>query len=292
MNVDEALRRFADETAFPREALQWSLDNWDEASQRFLAKLRACAAGAAKTEFDLDQLFFIVHLCGEKHDARAYTPVCDLIANDAAIDDWLGDGVTANLNGILINICDGDVEPLKRAIESETGDEYARGAALEALAYLVRAKQLLTDDEMRDYLRRLGEEMRPREQSWVWWAWASAIATLGYEALRADVARVFLKGWIDRQIATLDHFHQDLQQARRDANGMAGFEAEQIRPFGSTIETLEPWSSGAAGQSDELDEAGRYEPEAPYVNPLREVGRNDPCPCGSGKKFKKCCLAA
>lgn len=25
-------------------------------------------------------------------------------------------------------------------------------------------------------------------------------------------------------------------------------------------------------------------------NPLREVGRNDPCPCGSGEKFKKCCL--
>jgi len=22
------------------------------------------------------------------------------------------------------------------------------------------------------------------------------------------------------------------------------------------------------------------------------VGRNDPCPCGSGKKYKKCCLAA
>ncbi|WP_371126120.1 SEC-C metal-binding domain-containing protein [Bradyrhizobium sp.] len=20
------------------------------------------------------------------------------------------------------------------------------------------------------------------------------------------------------------------------------------------------------------------------------MGRNDPCPCGSGKKFKKCCL--
>jgi uncharacterized protein YecA (UPF0149 family) len=26
------------------------------------------------------------------------------------------------------------------------------------------------------------------------------------------------------------------------------------------------------------------------VNPLKHVGRNDPCPCGSGKKFKKCCL--
>ena len=23
-----------------------------------------------------------------------------------------------------------------------------------------------------------------------------------------------------------------------------------------------------------------------------KVGRNDPCPCGSGKKFKKCCMAS
>ncbi|MEA4847920.1 MAG: SEC-C metal-binding domain-containing protein, partial [Clostridiaceae bacterium] len=23
----------------------------------------------------------------------------------------------------------------------------------------------------------------------------------------------------------------------------------------------------------------------------REPGRNDPCPCGSGKKYKKCCGA-
>lgn len=23
---------------------------------------------------------------------------------------------------------------------------------------------------------------------------------------------------------------------------------------------------------------------------MKEVGRNDPCPCGSGKKYKKCCV--
>jgi uncharacterized protein len=26
------------------------------------------------------------------------------------------------------------------------------------------------------------------------------------------------------------------------------------------------------------------------TNPFRDIGGNDPCPCGSGKKFKKCCL--
>ncbi len=28
----------------------------------------------------------------------------------------------------------------------------------------------------------------------------------------------------------------------------------------------------------------------PFVHDQPMVGRNDPCPCGSGKKFKKCCL--
>ncbi|MBF0313814.1 MAG: SEC-C domain-containing protein [Oligoflexia bacterium] len=29
---------------------------------------------------------------------------------------------------------------------------------------------------------------------------------------------------------------------------------------------------------------------APIVPVNKNVGRNDPCPCGSGLKFKKCCL--
>ena len=28
----------------------------------------------------------------------------------------------------------------------------------------------------------------------------------------------------------------------------------------------------------------------PVRNTGRKVGRNDPCPCGSGKKFKACCM--
>jgi len=31
---------------------------------------------------------------------------------------------------------------------------------------------------------------------------------------------------------------------------------------------------------------------APAAASAKEVGRNDPCPCGSGKKYKKCCGAA
>jgi len=37
------------------------------------------------------------------------------------------------------------------------------------------------------------------------------------------------------------------------------------------------------------DEAqGEAENHDPYVRAERKVGRNEPCPCGSGKKFKHC----
>jgi preprotein translocase subunit SecA len=31
------------------------------------------------------------------------------------------------------------------------------------------------------------------------------------------------------------------------------------------------------------------EPSAPYQRQVQKTGRNEPCPCGSGKKYKKCC---
>jgi uncharacterized protein YchJ len=42
-------------------------------------------------------------------------------------------------------------------------------------------------------------------------------------------------------------------------------------------------------EDEDLDEV--YYPDT-YVRSAPKVGRNDPCPCGSGKKFKKCCGAA
>lgn len=33
-----------------------------------------------------------------------------------------------------------------------------------------------------------------------------------------------------------------------------------------------------------------HTPRQPFVREEPRVGRNDPCPCGSGKKYKKCCM--
>jgi len=49
---------------------------------------------------------------------------------------------------------------------------------------------------------------------------------------------------------------------------------------------------GVAEEADEYeeDEFADYDDEPPPPPAGQKVGRNDPCPCGSGKKFKKCCM--
>lgn len=60
----------------------------------------------------------------------------------------------------------------------------------------------------------------------------------------------------------------------RDLPAAGGFPG--IGASGADDGFLPPLSGFPAGETAE--------------NPYRDVGRNDPCPCGSGKKFKKCCL--
>ncbi|MFK7742457.1 MAG: SEC-C metal-binding domain-containing protein [Planctomycetota bacterium] len=43
-------------------------------------------------------------------------------------------------------------------------------------------------------------------------------------------------------------------------------------------------SGQAHGRGSAANKSGK-----PFVHRATKTGRNDPCPCGSGKKLKKCC---
>jgi preprotein translocase subunit SecA len=90
-------------------------------------------------------------------------------------------------------------------------------------------------------------------------------------------------------------------------------EGEAMRRPVDAASSAEPSGDGhrrhAATTVDELEEefqrrkrreleqarmagAGEYQTVQQVVRNAAKIGRNDPCPCGSGKKYKKCCGAA
>ncbi len=55
-----------------------------------------------------------------------------------------------------------------------------------------------------------------------------------------------------------------------------------------TLDLLDQYGAARAAPPENLDD--HYPPvTAPIKHAEHKVGRNDPCPCGSGKKYKKCC---
>ncbi len=74
----------------------------------------------------------------------------------------------------------------------------------------------------------------------------------------------------------------------------AGNGHRQSRPVATSVDDLE--EAFQRRKKRELDQArmagaGEREPVQQVVRGAAKVGRNDPCTCGSGKKYKKCCGA-
>jgi preprotein translocase subunit SecA len=64
--------------------------------------------------------------------------------------------------------------------------------------------------------------------------------------------------------------------------------------FGGGASAPAQGSPGAPPQnkaSDVVSEAAAAQAKAKPVRNIPKVGRNEPCPCGSGKKYKNCCGA-
>jgi len=74
------------------------------------------------------------------------------------------------------------------------------------------------------------------------------------------------------------------EQGRLEEAAAFRRESESVRTGGRSFSPRTGFDFGETGVSTEQPPAVAV----PAVS--RKIGRNDPCPCGSGKKYKKCCL--
>jgi uncharacterized protein len=114
--------------------------------------------------------------------------------------------------------------------------------------------------------------------------------------LKILVKKAFDRGFIDSHILGYDHFEQDLRRGKEHPYEPWLPDDRDCTLFGDTVEELSGWycfsEQYRADQERWRQETAANRARSQRLeNPFKSVGRNDPCPCGSGKKFKKCCLA-
>lgn len=243
---------------------------------------------------DPNALFFMFHLLGEWREKSAYWPLAVFLRLPPdVLDSILGDCITETSHRVMAAVFDGDPEPLHAIIRDPDADEFVRAKMLQTIAIVTRRGEL-PRDATAAFLRDCFVQLEPRQDCYVWSGWVDAVAWLGLSELKPLVQQAFQRGSIDPTWLTFEDFEEDLQYSvdypEDDPLNADG----NIALFGETVGEMSGWDGfqpkAPRQEPSNLKLSGAF--GTPHRDPLRNVGRNDPCPCGSGKKFKKCCLNA
>jgi hypothetical protein len=303
MDTQQILDRFAICDRLPVEALRAATQNRGAALPVFMAEIeRYLAADPAKRTIRLaNQVFFIFHILGYWREKSAYRQLAAMLhARSNDIHELLGDCTTETSHRVMAAVFDGDPRPLEEIIFDAEADEYVRARMIEALA-MVTLRGGLPREYACKFLARCWDELQPQCDCFVWHGWQAAIAMLGLQVLKPLVLRAYARGSIDSAWLSAADFEEDFQHALWHGGKLAVQSHDEFELFGDPAIEMAHYDCFQSAQTRRPSSQQEYGLEnlpydsfihGPAGNDYRGVGRNDPCPCGSGKKFKKCCLNA
>ncbi|EWY39490.1 hypothetical protein N825_06705 [Skermanella stibiiresistens SB22] len=309
MDCEQIIAAFRGATTVPADAVRQA-DQQREAMIPILTGIvtRSAEAPLQALAGDEGLVFLAVHLLGSWRATAAYRPVADLLGREAdKVDALLGDAVPVTIHRVMFNLFDGAPDPLMALIESPVADCHTRRRMLDTMGMLTVAGRLERRGMMA-YLGGLHGALANDPHGIVVSGWAELIAQLGMVELRGLVERGFRAGQIDPLLLAREDFARMLADAVA-GEPMAGV-GDEFRPFGDVVMELDGWMiRDEDAEIATITQALRHREPAlagwdipgflaspaglagqrVASNPYRYVGRNDPCPCGSGAKFKKCC---
>ena len=261
--------------------------------------LREAAADVQAGYIEGDAHFFGMFLLTEFHSEKGFQAIKDAMSLPSELPfDLFGDSITETLARILAEFCGDFPETLDELIANRQLNEYVRWEAAQTYIYLVRDGRMSRDEAVRRLRHHLRQGLDDRDYDIITKLVCELSRFGAYEALE-EIQEAF-------EQETVELFMIDFETVKKElADGEVTFQKsiERCPPTGieDTIAELRTWAAFREEEKRKpppvLRHSSNAGPGAAVLAPSRpaaateqRVGRNDPCPCGSGKKFKKCCL--
>jgi uncharacterized protein len=292
--IEDYLHAVATERELPDFAVGMCTLRIEEAAPKLRAVLARAADGRELSDDESLLLFRGLHIQGGARDREACQPLLRLLRRPFdEVDALLGDAVPESLAKIVTGAFDDDSEALFALIIDGSIDGFVREALFGAATFLTWERRIARE-RFREFLVRFYEERPAEDGDQAWAGWLQAISLLGLRDLVPLVDNVFREDRIPEEWIDRPQFDDDLAEAERAPDDIDRFTQNNLGYIEDVLVSLD-WTRGTEDVFDEDDEEAPWTdlayPNEPVRNPWRHVGRNDPCPCGSGKKAKKCCLA-
>jgi hypothetical protein len=244
------------------------------------------------------------------------------------LDYWFSDSVFEDLPELLIRPGRTHLETLMNFVESPEHSLAYKDLVNKALIsigmYFPEKRDAVVAffrKQLQHFIAHSGnlEKMYPEDtnefMSWDIFEYLAFIATdlqkAGMTELEAEIRECHRKNIIEESVAggeneiefeegdTPEPLSSIFERYESMQNSYIG-EFSPFHPDHETLKTRQQESmdllsdlAAVLGTEEDAGEADEKPAWAPQLSPVRDapkIGRNDPCPCGSGKKYKKCCM--
>lgn len=286
-NMKEIIRAlYEDSEKFPKEAIEKARANKGKINDYLLEELEKIVSHLSEDNLEIpffaDYAIFLLAEFKEKRTCPLLLKMVDIPNADSF--DYVGIGVMDKLPSILASVFDGNYEALNGIIENKELDDFTRNRVLKVYQYFYK-HEMITKEELITYLRKLIVLYEYDDP--IYDMIRDIVAECHIFEMISDVQEMFDRGTIDchrsgdyadfiDDIFDYDPRYQeevycidDIEKSMRHLYSFEDNENENL--VDKMVDML---------QKDMNDK----------MITSKKVGRNDLCPCGSGKKFKKCCL--
>lgn len=285
---------------FPKETLHEAIQNKDEVIPGLIDFLHFAIANVGN-ETVIKEFWghiYALYLLAQFRHKPAYPVVMELLSlpgNDlrSLFGDYDG------LESVMASVSCGDTSLIKELVENSNANEYIRSFALDALMTLYVVGEMSREDLIA-YFKELFDGKLEKNPAPVWDGLADCCLKVHAKELCPEVIKALDDDLIWAGFVTKEEiqssFEIDQQVTLEKLYKDGGFKLIE-----DVIQEMEWWACfnendpSSKGFADNLLAnipqwfPQKGESEADSTKPEEKIGRNQPCPCGSGKKYKKCC---
>jgi len=268
---------------------------------KLIEAIREAAAEAQEGLLEGNAHFFAMFLLSEFQSEAGFQAILEAVSLPGELPfELFGDCLTEVLARILAQFCGDRQETLDDLIANRLLNEYVRWEAAQTYIYLIRDGRMQYGDavqRLRDHLQRALDQ----DDFEIVTPLICELTKLGAQDALEEVREAFENGVVETFMidyegakAGLVRGHTELKKSldRCPPTGIADTIAE-LRTWASFREEEERKPPPAPRRSSNLDLGDAFPFESNRTTETgRRVGRNEPCPCGSGKKYKNCCMRA
>lgn len=298
--LERITRELAQKGRLPEAAIQEARQHRTRMIPHLIQEIREAAAAVSRGDDPPsgNAYFLGLFLLTEWKATEAWDAILEAVSlPDELPENLFGDAVTESLPQVFAALATDRAETLERLLMDPRVYHFVRWQAVYVPRMWVRDDRWTPEEATEWLLRALRSFLREENEEFVT-AVAYELTAVNPLASRQEIRLAFELDLIDPGLFDCDYFERRVQEYEADPR----------------VDTRRLFSSGFEDVIAELRTWAVYSEERrspPVVKPIRPLpgtpnqpshdqrsravgtamrpGRNETCPCGSGKKYKKCC---